>query len=79
VLKPVEATRVHAMLEAYAIFSMGFSWGGFESLVVCHTNPLNRTHPKSYPDGPIVRYGIGLEDVEDLIADLERGFMALAA
>lgn len=79
VLKPVETARVHAMLEAYAIFSMGFSWGGFESLVVCHTNPLNRTHPKSYPDGPIVRYGIGLEDVNDLIADLERGFLALAA
>jgi cysteine-S-conjugate beta-lyase len=79
VLHPVETSRVHAMLEGYATFSMGFSWGGFESLVVCHTNPLNRSHAKSYPDGPIIRYGIGLEDVADLIADLERGFAALGA
>jgi cysteine-S-conjugate beta-lyase len=78
VLKPVSAQKVHAMLEAYAIFSMGFSWGGFESLVVCHNSPLKRSHPQTYPDGPLVRFAIGLEDIDDLKADLERGFEALA-
>jgi cysteine-S-conjugate beta-lyase len=78
VLKPAATDKVHAMLESYAIFSMGFSWGGYESLVVCHTTPLKRDHPQSYPEGPIIRYSIGLEAKEDIIADLERGFEALA-
>lgn len=78
VLHPTAEAKVHAMLEAYHLFSMGFSWGGYESLVVCHTSPLKRDHPKSYPDGPIVRYSIGLEDVDDLLNDLQRGFEALA-
>jgi cysteine-S-conjugate beta-lyase len=78
VLHPTSEAKVHAMVEAYQIFSLGFSWGGFESLVVCHTNPLKRDHPKSYPDGPIIRFSIGLEAKEDIIADLERGFEALA-
>jgi cysteine-S-conjugate beta-lyase len=78
VLNPASEAKVHAMVEAYSIFSIGFSWGGYESLVICHTNPIRRDHPKTYPDGPIVRYSIGLEAIEDLIGDLERGFEALA-
>jgi cysteine-S-conjugate beta-lyase len=78
VLNPASEAKVHAMVEAYSIFSIGFSWGGYESLVICHTNPIRRDHPKTYPDGPVVRYSIGLEAIEDLIGDLERGFDALA-
>ena len=77
ILKPVAEAKVHAMLEAYQLFSMGFSWGGFESLVVPHTQPIKRNHAKTYARGPLIRYAIGLEDVGDLIADLERGFGVL--
>lgn len=78
VLKPVPDAQVFAMVEAYRLFSMGFSWGGFESLVVCHTKMPTRNHPTSFAQGPLVRFSIGLESVEDLISDLEHGFTALA-
>jgi cysteine-S-conjugate beta-lyase len=77
ILKPASEAKVHAMVESYKLFSMGFSWGGFESLVVPHTQPIKRNHPKTYADGPLIRYAIGLEGVEDLINDLEQGFSAL--
>jgi cysteine-S-conjugate beta-lyase len=77
VLKPVSDDKLFAMVEAYRLFAMGFSWGGFESLVVCHAKLPTRNHPKSFAEGPIVRYSIGLESVDDLIADLEHGFRAL--
>jgi cysteine-S-conjugate beta-lyase len=78
VLKPVSEAKVHAMLESYKLFSMGFSWGGYESLVVSHTKPLTRSHAKTYADGPLIRYAIGLEGVDDLISDLEQGFEVLS-
>jgi cysteine-S-conjugate beta-lyase len=78
ILKPVAEAKVHAMLESYQIFGIGFSWGGYESLVVCHTHPITRNHPKTYADGPLIRYAIGLEGYDDLIGDLERGFDTLA-
>jgi cysteine-S-conjugate beta-lyase len=77
ILKPVSEAKVFAMLESYKLFSMGYSWGGYESLVVPHTTPLKRDHAKTYADGPLVRYAIGLESVDDLIADLEQGFSVL--
>ena len=77
ILKPVAEARVHAMLESYKLFAMGFSWGGYESLVIPHTQPLRRDHAKTYADGPLIRYAIGLEGVDDLIADLEHGFGCL--
>lgn len=77
ILKPVSEAKVHAMVESYQLFSMGFSWGGYESLVIPHTHSLTRDHPKTYADGPLIRYAIGLEGVDDLIADLELGFRQL--
>jgi cysteine-S-conjugate beta-lyase len=77
VLKPTPEAKVFAMLESYKLLSMGYSWGGYESLVVPHTTPLKRDHAKTYVDGPLIRYAIGLESVDDLIADLERGFGVL--
>jgi cysteine-S-conjugate beta-lyase len=77
VLKPVAQAKVHAMVEAYHLFGLGYSWGGYESLVMVHTQKITRNHPSTFAEGPIVRYSIGLEDQQDLIADLERGFAAL--
>jgi cystathionine beta-lyase len=58
---------------------MGASWGGFESLAIPFDCTSYRTATKWQPGGPCLRLHIGLEDVGDLIADLERGFAAMAA
>ncbi|HEX2215939.1 MAG TPA: cystathionine beta-lyase [Xanthobacteraceae bacterium] len=79
VLKPVPEKAVHAFLDALTLFGMGFSWGGFESLVIAYDCSAYRTATKYAPGGPALRFHIGLEDVSDLIADLERGFAAMAA
>ena len=79
VLKPAsEAVRL-AFMNALALFGMGFSWGGFESLVILFDCSEYRTATKWAPGGPTLRFHIGLEDPGDLIADLERGFAAMAA
>lgn len=79
VFKAFSAAKINAMAEAYQIFSMGFSWGGFESLALPSTVQITRQFPPRHPNGPIMRYSIGLEAPEDLIADLERGFAVLNA
>jgi cysteine-S-conjugate beta-lyase len=77
ILKPIPEAKVHAMVESYKLFSLGYSWGGYESLVVSHTHVIKRDHAKTYAEGPLIRYAIGLEAVDDLIADLEAGFAAI--
>jgi len=79
VLKPVPQTAVHAFINALTLFGIGASWGGFESLVIPFDCSKVRTATAWAPGGPAIRFHIGLEDVHDLIADLERGFAALAA
>jgi cystathionine beta-lyase len=79
VLKPVATKAVHAFLDELALFGIGASWGGFESLAIPFDCTPIRTATKWTPGGPSVRFHIGLEDVDDLIGDLERGFAALAA
>lgn len=78
VLKPpISKTAIAAMLDGYHYFGLGYSWGGFESLVVpAHQRRTAVTTPFA---GPIIRYHIGLEAEGDLIADLEAGFARLAA
>jgi len=80
VLKPAPEKAVLAFLNALSVFGIGVSWGGFESLVIplLEVSPY-RTATTFAPGGPMVRFHIGLEDTGDLIADLERGFAALAA
>ncbi len=78
-LKPVADKAVHAFMNELALFGMGFSWGGFESLVISFDCAEYRTATKWSPGGPTLRFHIGLEDTGDLVADLERGFAALAA
>ena len=78
VLKPTSAAGVAKFVNTLELFGIGSSWGGFESLVsVIHAEAL-RTATKWSPGGPALRLHIGLEDADDLIADLERGFEALA-
>jgi cystathionine beta-lyase len=79
VLAPVPQVAVHAFLDALTLFGIGASWGGFESLAIPFDCTAMRSATAWAPGGPGVRFHIGLEDVDDLIADLERGFAALAA
>jgi cysteine-S-conjugate beta-lyase len=79
VLKPTPEKAVHAFMNELALFGMGFSWGGYESLVVLFDCTEYRTATKWAPGGPTLRFHIGLEDTGDLIADLERGFAAMRA
>jgi cysteine-S-conjugate beta-lyase len=79
VLQPVPQQAVDAMLDTLKLFGMGFSWGGFESLVISFDCTNYRTATRWQPGGPTLRFHIGLENVEDLKADLARGFEALNA
>lgn len=79
VLKPTAEKSVYAFMNELALFGMGFSWGGFESLVILFDCTEYRTATKWAPGGPTLRFHIGLEDPEDLLADLERGFTAMQA
>ena len=79
VLHPVPEKAVNAFLNALTLYGMGASWGGYESLVIPFDCSNVRTATRWTPGGPAMRFHIGLEDVSDLIADLERGFAALAA
>jgi cystathionine beta-lyase len=78
VLKPTPQSAVFAFIDALTLFGIGASWGGFESLVIPFDCSRIRTATRWAPGGPTVRFHIGLEDVEDLIADIEHGFAAMA-
>lgn len=78
ILKPVSQTAVYAFLDSLRLFGMGFSWGGYESLVILFDCAAYRTATRWAPEGPALRFHVGLEDIADLKADLERGFTALA-
>jgi cystathionine beta-lyase len=77
VLKPVSDRAVAAFVDALELFGIGSSWGGFESLVTVVRADAHRSVVRWNPGGPALRLHIGLEDPEDLTADLERGFSAL--
>jgi cysteine-S-conjugate beta-lyase len=79
VLKPAPQKAVDALLDTVKLFGMGYSWGGFESLVIPFDCSDYRTATKWAPGGPTLRLHIGLESIDDLKADLDRGFAALNA
>jgi len=79
VLHPVSETRIAAMLDGLELFSMGFSWGGFESLIIPTFPERSRTVTTWAPGGPCLRLAIGLEDPDDLIEDLAAGVARLTA
>jgi cysteine-S-conjugate beta-lyase len=79
VLKPAPEAAVAAFLDSLELFGLGYSWGGYESLAVPFDCTTYRTATRFAPGGPTVRFSVGLEDIEDLKADLDRGFARLRA
>ncbi len=79
VLNPVPQKAVDAFLDALTLFGMGYSWGGFESLVIPFDCSAYRTATTWSPGGPALRFHIGLESLDDLKADLAAGFEVLNA
>ena len=79
ILEPVSEAAVAAFLDGLELFGLGYSWGGYESLAVPFDCTSYRTATRWAPGGPAIRFSIGLEDVEDLKADLDRGFARLRA
>lgn len=77
VLKPASEAAVASMLDNLRLFGMGASWGGYESLILPIDPKPYRTATQWAPEGPALRIHVGLEDVEDLIADLDAGFARL--
>ena len=75
VLKPVPQAAVAAFVDGLAHFGLGWSWGGFESLIV--PSHIHRTVRPFAAEGPVLRIHAGLEDAGDLIADLEEGLERL--
>lgn len=70
-----EAERAR-FIDSLELFAIGFSWGGYESLVTpADPRPLRSAAARKY-SGPLVRLHVGLEDPDDLIADLDRAFAA---
>ena len=79
VLEPVARARIDAMLDGMKLFGMGWSWGGFESLIIPTYPELTQTATKWDAGGPCLRLAVGLEDPADLIADLADGLARLAS
>lgn len=74
VLNKGERADVARMLDGMELFGMGSSWGGYESLLIPSAPAGNRTATKWEAVGPSLRIHVGLEDPDDLIDDLEKGF-----
>lgn len=72
-LKGGTRQQAAAMLDRLALFPMGYSWGGYESLIVPADPARRRTHLSFQAPGPYFRIHAGLEDPDDLITDLEAG------
>ena len=79
ILKPASKKAVAAMLDGLELFGLGYSWGGFESLVVPFDCASYRTATRWTPEGPALRFSVGLENIEDLQDDLDRGLARLRA
>ena len=79
ILKPASQKAVAAMLDDLQLFGLGYSWGGYESLVIPFDCSTYRTVTKWNPGGPALRFQIGMEDVADLKKDLDAGFKRLKA
>ncbi len=77
ILKPVSEAAVAAFLDGLELFGLGYSWGGYESLVIPFDCSSYRTATHGRPAARRCASAIGLEDAEDLKADLDRGFRAV--
>lgn len=80
VFQEISEPQLDAFLEALNLFAMGFSWGGFESLLIpccqqLRRLPEDRIHKRP---GPLMRVHAGLEHADDLIADLDQALAVMA-
>jgi cystathionine beta-lyase len=78
VLHPVGKAALDAMLNGMRLFAMGWSWGGFESLIIPTWPERTRSVTQWRKDGPCLRLHVGLEDPGDLMEDLAEGFERLS-
>jgi cystathionine beta-lyase len=74
ILQAAPEAAIEAMLDELQLFGLGYSWGGFESLIIPFDCRTYRTATKWNPPGPSLRLQVGLEDLDDLKEDLARGF-----
>jgi cysteine-S-conjugate beta-lyase len=74
-----DEAAAHALMSALELFGLGYSWGGFESLITHETGQLSHRRRPPALAGPLLRVHVGLESPEDLIADLDRGLAAWRA
>jgi cystathionine beta-lyase len=74
---PLGAPAVAALVDGLRLFGRGYSWGGYESLMI-PSYPERSIAPPAGA-GPLLRISAGLEEPEDLIADLDAGFARLRA
>ena len=80
VLKQQNESALNAMLDGLAHFKMGFSWGGYESLILAASDFSRRRTATQWTNaGTLVRLHIGLEDPQDLINDLAQGLQRFSA
>lgn len=80
VLKPgYTPESIAAMIDGLELFSIGYSWGGYESLALLAHVDRVRSATKWTEPGAVIRLHVGLEDPQDLIADLESGIGRLQA
>ncbi|HTT97094.1 MAG TPA: cystathionine beta-lyase [Rhizomicrobium sp.] len=76
-LKPAPDKAMSAFFNGFEHFGLGFSWGGFESLVT--PSDIKRTAKPFVHEGPVIRFHAGLEDADDLIADIDAAFARMKA
>jgi len=76
-LKPVSAYAMTAFFNGFHHFGLGYSWGGYESLVI--PSEFKRSAKKFAHVGPLIRFHAGLEDADDLIADIDEAFARMKA
>ncbi|WP_442592622.1 cystathionine beta-lyase [Parapusillimonas sp. JC17] len=76
-LKPCSQEQCDRFIDALSLFSIGASWGGYESLVLPADTAGKRSIASDPYRGPLVRLHIGLENIEDLQADLRQAFEVL--
>ncbi len=77
VLHTSDEKAIARMIDGYRFFKIGASWGGYESLVYPASPGIKRTAVPWTETGYVLRYHVGLEDTDDLLADLRDGFERL--
>jgi cystathionine beta-lyase len=73
ILTDPDEAAANRFVESLNLFAIGYSWGGYESLALPADPNRWRTVRRDKPAGVLIRLHIGLEDPDDLIADLDQG------